>query len=49
MLLSKCALYNSEKPRFIKEQEASGSLSSIGTKASLSQIFLAGPLLFWSY
>ena len=32
MLLSKCAVYDSKKSRFIKEQEASGLLSSLGIK-----------------
>ena len=42
MLLSKCAVYDSKKSEFIKEQEASGLLSTF-KKASLSKIFLAGP------
>ena len=32
MLLSKWALYDSKKSKFIKEQEASGLLSSLGIK-----------------
>ena len=32
MLLSKCAVCNSEKLKFIKEQEACGLLSSLGIK-----------------
>ena len=32
MLLSKCAMCDSKKSKFIKEQEASGLLSSLGTK-----------------
>ena len=31
MLLSKCAVCDSKKSKFIKEQEASGFLSSLGT------------------
>ena len=33
MLLSKCEVDDSKKSKFIKEQEASGLLSSLGTKA----------------
>ena len=36
-----------KKSRFIKEQEASGLLSSSGIKKSLSKISLVGPLLFY--
>ena len=35
----------SEKSIFIKEQEASGLLSSLGTRTLLSQIPLVGPRL----
>ena len=46
MLLSKCAVCDSKKLRFIKEQDASGLLSSLGIEKSLSKIPLVGPLLF---
>ena len=46
MLLSKCAMCDSKKSKFIKEQEASGLLSSLGIKTPLSNIPLLGPLLF---
>ena len=46
MLLSKCAMRDSKKSQFIKEQEAIRLLSSLGIKALLSKIYLAGPLLF---
>ena len=36
----------SKKSNNTKEQEASGWLSSLGIKASLSKIPLVGPLLF---
>ena len=49
MLLSKCALCDSKKLKFIKQQEASGLLSSLGIKTLLSKIHLVGPLLFYSY
>ena len=36
---------DSKKSKFIKQQEASGSLSSLGIKKPLSKIPLVGPLL----
>ena len=35
MLLSKCAVCDSKKPKFIKKQEANGFLSSLGIKIPL--------------
>ena len=46
MLLSKCEVYDSKKSKFIKEQDASGILSSLGIKTHLQNIHLVGPLLF---
>ena len=46
MLLSKCSVCNNKNSNFIKEQEASGLLSSLGIKTSLSKIPLVGSLLF---
>ena len=46
MLLSKCAVCDSKKSKFIKQQEASGLLSSLGIKTLLNKIPLLGPLLF---
>ena len=46
MLLSKCAVCYSKKSKFIKQQDTSGFLSSLGIKAPLSNIPLAGPVLF---
>ena len=46
MLLSKCEVCDSKKLKFIKEQEVSRLLSSLGIKAPLSKIPLVGPLLF---
>ena len=46
MLLSKCAVCDSKKSKFIKEQGASGLLSSFGIKIPLTKIALVGPLLF---
>ena len=46
MLLSNCVVCNSKKSKFIKEQEASELLSSLGIKTPLNKIYLLGPLLF---
>ena len=46
MLLSKCAMCDSKKSKFIKEQEASGLLISLGIKTPLSKISLVSPLVF---
>ena len=46
ILLSKCAICGSKKLRFIKKQEASGILSSLGLKIPLSKIPLFGNILF---
>ena len=46
MLLSKCAICGSKKSRFIKEQKASGLLSSLGIKTPLSKIPVLGNILF---
>ena len=46
MLLPKCAVCDSKKSQFIKEQEANGLLSSLGIKTPLNEIPLLGPLLF---
>ena len=46
MRLSKYAMCDSKKSKFIKVQEASGLLISLGTKTSLSKIPLVGPVLF---
>ena len=46
MLLSKCAKYDSNKSKFIEEQEASQILSSLEIKTSFSNISLVGFLLF---
>ena len=43
---SKCAVCDSKKSKFIKEQEASGLLSSLGIKLPLRKLYLVGPPLF---
>ena len=45
MLLSNCVIRNNTKSRYVKEQEASELLSSLGLKILLSKIDLVGPLL----
>ena len=46
MLLSECAVCGSKKSKFIKKQESSGLLSSLGIKTPLNEIHLLYPLLF---
>ena len=46
MLLSKCDVCDSKKLKFIKEQEASGVLNSLGIKTLLNKIPLFGLFLF---
>ena len=46
MLLSKCAVCDSKKSKFIKQKEARGLLSSLGVKTPLCKIPLVGLLLF---
>ena len=45
MLLSKCAMCDSKKSKFIKEKKASGILSSLGIKTPFSKIPLVGSTL----
>ena len=45
MLLTKCAVRDSKKSKFIKKQEASKLLCSLGIKTSLSKTLLVSPLL----
>ena len=46
MILSKCAICDSKKSKFIKKQEVKGILSSLGIKTTLSKIPLLGDVLF---
>ena len=46
MLLSKCAVCESKNLTFIKDQEASELLSSLGINTPLSKIPLLGLLFF---
>ena len=45
LILTKSGKCDNKKSRFIKEQEASGLLSSLGIKIPLSRIPLVGPIL----
>ena len=46
MMISKCAVCNSRKCRFIKKQEAKGLLSKLGIKTPLNKISILGDILF---
>ena len=46
MILSNCAVCNTKKLKFIKEQEPSGLLSCLGIKTPLNKIPLVGPFFF---
>ena len=46
MVTSNRVVCSSKKSRFIKEQEASESLSSLAIRTPSSQIPLVGPILF---
>ena len=46
MLLSKCAICNSKKSRFIKNQEAKVLLSNLGIRTPLRKVPLLGDILF---
>ena len=45
MILSKCAICNSKKSKFINKQEAKGLLSKLGIKTPLSKIPILGDIL----
>ena len=47
MLLSKCAICDSKKSRFIKNQEAKELLSNLGVRTPLSKVPILGDILFW--
>ena len=46
IILSKCAICDSKKPKFIKEQQAKGLLSNLSIKTPLNKIPLLGDILF---
>ena len=46
MILSKCAICDSKRSRFIKKQEAKGLLSNLGVTTPLSKVPIFGDILF---
>ena len=46
MILSKCAICGSKKSKFIKKQEASGILSSVGIITPLEKMPVLGDIFF---
>ena len=46
MVLSKCAICDSKKSRFIKNQEAKRLLSNLGVRTPLSKAPILGDILF---
>ena len=46
ILFSKCEVCDNKISKFMKEQETSGLLNSLGIKTSLTYIPLVGPLSF---
>ena len=46
MILSRYAICNTKKCKFIKKQEAKGLLNKLGTKTPLSKIPILGDILF---
>ena len=46
IILSKCAICDSKKSKFIKEQEAKGLLSNLGLRTPLNKIPVLGDILF---
>ena len=45
MVLSKCAICDSKKSKFIKNQEAKGLLSNLGVRKPLSKVPILGDVL----
>ena len=46
MVLLKCAIRDSKKSRFIKNQEAKGLLSNLDIRTPLSKVPILGDILF---
>ena len=46
MVLSKCAICDSKKSRFIKNQEAKGLLSNLGVRTPLSKVPILGVIAY---
>ena len=47
MLLSKCAICGSQKSRFIKKEQASRILNSLGIRTPLSKVPLLSDIFLW--
>ena len=47
MILWKCAICDSKKSRFIKNQEAKGLSSKLGIRTPLNKVPVLGDILFW--
>ena len=48
MLLSKYAICDSKRSRFIKNQKAKGLLRNLGVKTALSKVPILGDILFYA-
>ena len=48
MLLSKYAICDSKRSRFIKNQKAKGLLRNLGVKTPLSKVPILGDILFYA-
>ena len=46
MILSKCAICNSKKSKFINKQETKGLLSKLGIKTPFNRLPVLGDILF---
>ena len=46
LMISKCAICNSKKSKFIKKQDAKGLVSKLGIKTPLSKVPILGDILF---
>ena len=46
MILSKCAICDSKKSKFINQQEAKRLLSKLGIKTTFSKLPMLGDILF---
>ena len=46
LMISKCAICNSKKSKFIKKQDAKGLLSELGIKTPLRKVPVLGDILF---
>ena len=48
IILSKCAVCDNKKSRFIKNQEPKGLLSNLGIRTPLSKVPILGDILLWT-